>query len=208
MVQPLIDGRKAGESSPRQPVIAPDSARSVTLLKQVVGLSEGEIEGFGKDDIKLDGTPLSELSSEIVCDYRFGTNSQEYINGVDEVANEIGVGVELRGDLDWVKLITNTDIDHVGIRLRWGPLQRSHSNGDVSGVSISYQILIAPVGGAYEEVLVTTLSDKTSDSYERYHEFKLPSSDDGWMVKVIRITPSAQSSLVSDKCMFKHTLKL
>ena len=111
MIQPLIDGRKAGESSPRQPVIAPDSARSVTLLKQVVGLSEGEIEGFGKNDIKLDGTPLSELSSEIVCDYRFGTNSQEYINGVDEVANEIGVGVELRGDLDWVKLITNTEID-------------------------------------------------------------------------------------------------
>ena len=199
MVQPLIDGRKAGESSPRQPVIAPDSARSVTLLKQVVGLSEGEIEGFGKNDIKLDGTPLSELSSEIVCDYRFGTNSQEYINGVDEVANEIGVGVELRGDLDWVKLITNTDIDHVGIRLRWGPLQTSHSNGDVSGVSISYQILIAPVGGTYEAVLVTTLSDKTSDSYERYHEFKLPPSDDGWMVKVVRTTPSVQSSLVSDK---------
>lgn len=199
MVQPIIDGRKAGEGSPRQPVIAPDSARSVTLLKQVVGLSEGEIEGFGKDDIKLDGTPLSELSSEIICDYRFGTNSQEYINGVDEVANEIGVGVELRGDLDWVKLITNTDIDHVGIRLRWGPLQTSHTNGDVSGVSISYQILIAPVGGAYEEVLVTTLSDKTSDSYERYHEFKLPLSDNGWMIKVVRTTPSAQSTLVSDK---------
>ena len=195
----MIDGQKAGSGSARQPVIAPDSASSVTKLKIAVGLSEGEIEGFTRADIKLDGTPLTELPPDIVCDYRFGTNDQDYIPGIDEVANEIGVGVELRSDADWVKLITNQDIDHVGIRLRWGPLQTSHSNGDVTGVSIIYEIYIAPVGGSYERVLSTTLSDKTSDSYERYHEFKLPESDSGWMVRVVRVTPSAQSSLVSDK---------
>lgn len=197
MARNLIDGQKAGSGSPRQPVIAPDSASSITKLKMAVGLSEGEIEGFGRADIKLDGTPLSELSSDIICDYRFGTNNQEYINGVDEVANEIGVGVEL--SRDWVKLITNSDIDHIGIRLRWPPLQTSHTNGDVSGVSITYEIHIAAVGGQYERVLATTLSDKTSDSYERYHEFKLPESDNGWMVKVVRVTPSSQSSTISDK---------
>lgn len=199
MAQQKIDGQKAGSGSTRQPEIAPDSASSVTKLKMAVGLSEGEIEGFTRADVKLDGTPLTELSSDIVCDYRFGTNDQEYIPGIDEVANEIGVGVELRGDSDWVKLITNQDIDHVGIRLRWGPLQTSHSNGDITGVSITYEVHIAPVGGSYERVLSATLSDKTSDSYERYHEFKLPESDSGWMVRVARLTPSAQSSLVSDK---------
>lgn len=199
MAQQKIDGQKAGSGSTRQPEIAPDSASSVTKLKMAVGLSEGEIEGFTRADVKLDGTPLTELSSDIVCDYRFGTNDQEYIPGIDEVANEIGVGVELRGDSDWVKLITNQDIDHVGIRLRWGPLQTSHSNGDITGVSIKYEVHIAAVGGSYERVLSTTLSDKTSDSYERYHEFKLPESDSGWMVRVSRLTPSAQSSLVSDK---------
>ena len=199
MAQQKIDGQKAGSGSSRQPVIAPDSASSVTKLKMAVGLSEGEIEGFTRADVKLDGTPLTELSSDIICDYRFGTNDQEYIPGIDEVANEIGVGVELRGDSDWVKLITNKDIDHVGIRLRWGPLQTSHSNGDITGVSITYEVHIAAVGGSYERVLYTTLSDKTSDSYERYHEFKLPESDSGWMVRVVRLTPSAQSSLVSDK---------
>ena len=149
MARNLIDGQKAGSKSQRQPVIAPDSASSITKLKMTVGLSEGEIEGFERADIKLDGTPLTALSDDIVCDYRFGTNNQEYINGVDEVANEIGVGVELTGDTDWVKLITNPDIDHVGIRLRWGPLQTSHTNGDVSGVSITYEIHIAPVGRSY-----------------------------------------------------------
>ena len=199
MARNLIDGQKAGSKSQRQPVIAPDSASSITKLKMTVGLSEGEIEGFGRADIKLDGTPLTSLSDDIICDYRFGTNDQEYINGVDEVANEIGVGVELTGSADWVKLISNPDIDHLGIRLRWGPLQTSHTNGDVSGVSITYEIHIAPVGGSYERVLATTLSDKTSDSYERYHEFKLPVSDNGWMVKVVRVTPSSQSPLISDK---------
>ncbi|MEG1232214.1 MAG: phage tail protein [Acinetobacter sp.] len=199
MVQSIIDGQKSGKGSARQPEIAPDSARSVTKLKQVIGLTEGEIKGFSKNDIKLDGTPLSALSSEIICDYRFGTVGQEYIPGVDEVANEIGVGVELRGDLDWVKLITNTDIDHVGVRLRWGPLQTSHSNGDVTGVFIHYTVSIAPVNGSYVEVLDATISDKTSDSYERYHEFKLPPSEDGWMIKVSRLTMGAQSTLVSDK---------
>lgn len=199
MVRTIIDGQKAGEGSAKQPEIAPDSARSVTKLKQVIGLSEGEIGGFDKSDIKLENTPLSELSPEIICSYRFGTLNQEYIEGVDEVANEIGVGVELRGDLDWIKQITNTDIDHVGIRLRWGPLQTNHTNGDITGVFIAYEIQIAPVNGSYEKVLSGSISDKTSDSYERYHEFKLPESSEGWMIKVIRLTQSAESSLISDK---------
>ena len=76
MARNLIDGQKAGSGSPRQPVIAPDSASSITKLKIVVGLSEGEIEGFGRADIKLDGTPLTVLSNDIICDYRFGTNDQ------------------------------------------------------------------------------------------------------------------------------------
>lgn len=199
MSEESIVGAKAGGGEQRKPNIAPDSARSVTRLQQVVGLSEGEIKGFGINNIKLDGTPLSALSTGIKCDYRFGSSNQTSIDGVDEVANEMGVGVELRSDREWIKAITNTNLDALGLRLRWSPLVTNHENGDRTGVRIVYKVYIAPASGSYSLVLDGLIDDKTTDSYERYHEFKLPPSDNGWMIRVVRETENSESSLITDK---------
>lgn len=199
MSEESIVGAKAGGGEQRKPNIAPDSARSVTRLQQVIGLSEGEIKGFGTNNIKLDGTPLSALSTSIKCDYRFGSSNQTSIDGVDEVANEIGVSVELRSDREWTKAITNTSLDALGLRLRWSPLVTNNENGDRTGVRIVYKVYIAPASGSYALVLDGLIDDKTADSYERYHEFKLPPSNNGWMIRVVRETPNSESSLITDK---------
>ena len=56
----MIKGAKAGQQQQRQPVIAKDSAASISYLKILYGLSEGEISGLadGAKSIYLDDTPL------------------------------------------------------------------------------------------------------------------------------------------------------
>lgn len=195
----LVNGEKAGSKSAAQPKIASDSAKSLTEVDMTIGLTEGEIDGFERSDITLDGTPLTALSNEIICDYRFGTNNQTHIDGLDDVSNEVQVGVEIKDVQPWVKAITNTSLDALLIRLSWSALRTQHSNGDVDGATVSYRIELAKVGESYATVLDAVVSDKTSDDYQRTHEVTLPPSENGWMVRVVRTSPNSTSDLVSDK---------
>ena len=195
----FVEGKKAGDKASAQPVISPDSAKSTTAVDMVIGLAEGEIEGFSRSDISLDGTPLTALSSSIICDYRFGTNDQTHIDGLDDVSNEIQVGVELKATQPWVKQIANQNLDAIGFRLSWAALRTQSLSGDISGATVKYKIEIAPIGQAYSTVLEAVVSDKTSSDYQRYHEIPLPKSTTGWLLRVSRVTPDSTSELVSDK---------
>ncbi len=99
----MIKGAKAGQQQQRQPVIAKDSAASISYLKILYGLSEGEISGLanGAKSIYLDDTPLLDDSGNpnfkddngnlaVTWDFRTGTNDQEYI----KVAPHTGAWIE------------------------------------------------------------------------------------------------------------------
>lgn len=201
----VVQGAKSGSSKTRTPVIAQDSAQSKTYIKLQYGLSEGEIEGLvdGAKSIYLDDTPILDASGNanfdgVTWDFRSGTNDQTYMEGFPEVSNDTDVNVELKTSA-WVHSISNTQIDAVRVRLRWGALRTTNaSNGDVTGVTIKYAIDISTDGGAYVEMLNTQISDKTSANYERSHRIDLPQAQSGWNIRVRRITPPAQSDYVTD----------
>ena len=55
-----VSGAKGGESTPREPYKAPDSALSISYANLLYFLSEGPIVGpvNGLESVKLDGTPM------------------------------------------------------------------------------------------------------------------------------------------------------
>lgn len=203
----VIKGAKAGESKARKAVIAPDSAQSKTYIKILHGLSEGEVEGLanGLQSVYLEDTPLQNLDggsnfSNITSDFRHGTNDQTYIEGFPDISSEVGIGVELKSDTPWVRAISNTDLDAVNIRFKWGALRETNAeNGDVNGYTIQYAIDLQTSGGTWTEVLNTRISDKTSTNYERSHRIDLPKSDTGWTIRARRLTPNSTSEYISDK---------
>ncbi|WP_314295933.1 phage tail protein [Acinetobacter schindleri] len=203
----VIKGAKAGEKKPRQPKIAPDSAQSKTYIKILYGLSEGEVEGLanGLQSVYLEETPLQNPDGgwnfeDVQADFRHGTNDQTYIEGFPDISSESAVGVELKSDAPWIRAVSNTDLDALNIRFKWGPLrQQNAKNGDVNGYTIKYAIDLQTDGGTWTEVLNTQISDKTSANYERSHRIDLPESDTGWTVRVRRITPNSTSEYISDK---------
>lgn len=203
----VIKGAKAGEKKARQPVIAPDSAQSVTRAKIQYGLSEGEVEGLasGLKSVYLDDTPLQNPDGgwnfeRVQADFRYGTNDQTHIEGFPDISSEVGIGVELKSDTPWVRAISNTDLDAVVIRFKWGALRQTNAeNGDVNGYTIQYAIDLQTDGGTWTEVLNTRISDKTSNDYKRQHRIDLPKSDTGWTIRVRRLTPNSTSEYISDK---------
>ena len=203
----VIKGAKAGEKKARQPKIAPDSAQSKTYIKILYGLSEGEVEGLanGLQSVYLEDTPLQNPDGgwnfeDVQADFRYGSNDQTHIEGFPDISSESAVGVELKSDAPWVRAISNTDLDALNIRFKWGPLrQQNAKNGDVNGYTIKYAIDLQTDGGTWTEVLNTQISDKTSANYERSHRIDLPKADTGWTVRVRRITPNSTSEYISDK---------
>ncbi|UBX51197.1 phage tail protein [Acinetobacter pseudolwoffii] len=203
----VIKGAKKGSGEARKAVIAPDSAQSKTYIKILYGLSEGEVEGLanGLQSVYLEETPLHNPNGgsnfqDIQFDFRHGTNDQTHIEGFPDISSETAINVELVSGTPWVRAISNTDLDAVRVRFKWGSLrQQNADNGDVNGITIQYAIDLQTDGGSWIEVLNTKISDKTSANYERSHRIDLPKADTGWTVRVRRLTPNSTSEYVSDK---------
>lgn len=203
----VIKGAKGGSKSQRQPKIANDTTASKTYARLQYGMSEGEVEGLanGFKSIFLDDTPVESDSGarnfqDVTLDFRSGTNDQTYMEGFESIASEAAVGVELKSDTPWVKGITNLNLDAVIVRVRFGALKKQDpSNGDVSGIVIDYSIEVQTDGGAWELMLDTKMSGKTSENYERTHRIGLPKANNNWLIRVTRKTPNSSSEYVSDK---------
>lgn len=201
-----VVGAKAGDK-PRQPNIAKDSVSSISTAKILYGLNDGEISGIvgGGKGIKLEDTPLLDEAGKenfkgVKWDFRAGTLDQEYIEGFPDISNETGVGVELKGGVDWIKAISNPVLSAVRIRLSWNGLRKQNiENGDVSGYKIDYAVDVKTGSGAYIEVLKTNINDKVTGKYERTHRIALPKSSSGWQIRVRRLTPNANLDNVQDK---------
>ncbi|MFJ3259644.1 DUF1983 domain-containing protein [Pseudomonas sp. NPDC086581] len=201
----LIQGAKGGSKSPKPPKIAPDSARSVAYAKLLYFLSEGEIVGpvDGMRSVKLDGTPLLNADGSsnfpgVSWDFRPGTQWQDHIAGFGEVNNEIAVGIELTDDAPWTRAAANPDLSALRLRLSWPALQQQKSNGDVTGYRIEYAIDLSTAGGAFREVLRAAVDDKVSSKYERCHRIDLPETDQGWKIRVRRLTKNQNNSMIAD----------
>ncbi len=198
---PQIHGAKGG-SKPHTPVEADDSVRSIAYAKMVLALGEGEFAG-GIDgrDIYLDGTPLIGENGEtafggVSWEVRYGTPDQPYIQGMPNVENEVGVGVEVEQPSPWVRSVSNLQLSAVRIRLSWPTLMETKDNGDRVGTKVAYAIELSTDGGPWEVVVNGRLNDKTTTKYERSHRVDLPPAEAGWQVRVRRITPDSTSTSV------------
>lgn len=199
-----LAGRKGGSSKPKQPSIARDSLQSVATAKLLLAVGEGEFaEGPSDQDIYLDNTPLMDASGNVnfpnvKWEWRSGSVDQDYIPGIPSVENETTVNVELRSDTPWVRSVTNTQLSAVRLRFAWPALQKQESSGDVNGYRIEYAVDVSTDGGAYQQVLLDAVDGKTTSRYERSQRIDLPAATTGWQVRVRRITPNQNSSLIAD----------
>lgn len=204
MANNIIKGRKGGGSKQRTPTEQPDDLQSVAKAKILLALGEGEFAGglTGKD-IYLDGTPLenadgSQNFSGVSWEFRPGTQAQTYIQGIPGTENEISVGAEVSSKTAWTHTFTNTQLSAVRVRLKWPSLMKQEDDGDVVGNTVKYAIDLQTDGGAWQTVLETTVTGKTTSGYERSHRIDLPHAGSTWTLRLRKISPDANSVKVGD----------
>ncbi|EIX9093789.1 DUF1983 domain-containing protein [Klebsiella pneumoniae subsp. pneumoniae] len=204
MANNIIKGRKGGGSKQRTPTEQPDDLQSVAKAKILLALGEGEFAGglTGKD-IYLDGTPLenadgSQNFSGVSWEFRPGTQAQTYIQGIPGTENEISVGTEVSSKTAWTHTFTNTQLSAVRVRLKWPSLMKQEDDGDVVGNTVKYAIDLQTDGGAWQTVLETAVSGKTTTGYERSHRIDLPQAGSTWTLRLRKISPDANSVKTGD----------
>ncbi|EPH0514745.1 phage tail protein [Enterobacter kobei] len=178
--------------------------QSVAKAKILVALGEGEFAGqlTGKD-IYLDGTALensdgSQNFSGVTWEFRTGTQAQKYIQGIPGTENEISVGTEVSSATAWTRTFTNTQLSAVRLRLKWPSLFKQEDDGDLVGYSVNYAIDLQTDGGAWQTVLNTSVTGKTTSGYERSHRIDLPQAGSTWTIRLRKITSDANSAKIGD----------
>ena len=199
-----IKGRKGGSSSSRTPVEQPDDLQSIAKAKLLIALGEGEFGGgLTGQSIFLDGTPLlnsdgSSNFSGVAWEFRAGTQAQSYIQGLPGTENEITVGTEVKSTVAWTHTFTNTQLSAIRLRLKWPSLFQQKDDGDLVGYSINYTIEIQTDGGAFQTVVNTAVTGKTTSGYERSHRIDLPKAGSTWTIRLRKTTADANSAKIGD----------
>lgn len=196
-------GRVAKES--------PDSLHSTQYARILdligIGPTGGPFSGEenGLQDVFLNGTPIQNADgswnfSGVEAHYRLGTQNQDPIPGFPAAENTIAVGVELKAATPWTQLITNPDLSAVRLTLSTDRLTTQNTkNGDLNGGSIEYAIDLAIDGGAFAEVLRTSMTGKSTQRYTRTHRIDLPPRATFWSLRVRRLTADSTSSAVANR---------
>lgn len=199
-----IKGRKGGSSKTRTPTEQPDDLQSVAKAKILIALGEGEFAGqlTGKD-IYLDGTPIENSDGSknfggVAWEFRPGTQAQKYIQGIPGTENEINVGTAISSSTAWTHTFTNTQLSAIRLRLKWPSLFRQEDDGDLVGYSINYAIDLQTDGGAWQTVINTRVTGKTTSGYERSHRIALSQAGTTWTIRLRKITSDANSAKIGD----------
>ncbi|MDI3274884.1 phage tail protein [Pseudomonas sp. AL03] len=199
-----VAGSKGGTAKQKQPSIASNSVPSIATTRIVYLWSWGPIVGLvnGLRSLKLDGTPVQAEDGTfnfpgVKWQFRSGELNQSRLEGISEASNEISVNQELISTTPWLHTISNALIDAVRIRLAWPTLQSQDASGNLNGVRIEYAVEVSTDNGPYLQVLSSFVDRKNVTKYERSHRIELPAGS-RWTIRVRRLTPEANSSLVQD----------
>ncbi|WP_024640954.1 phage tail protein [Pseudomonas syringae] len=199
-----IRGSKGGEATQKQPTIALNSTASIATARIVYLWSWGPIVGpvDGLRSVKLDGTPLVAEDGTVnfpgvKWQFRNGELNQQRLEGIAESSNEVDVNQQLLSTTPYLRTVNNPVLDALRIRFSWPQLQSQDQNGNINGVRIDYAIDLATDGGPFVQILADYVDRKNVTKYERSHRINLPAGS-RWTMRVRRITPEANSSLIQD----------
>ncbi|KIQ36435.1 phage tail protein [Pseudomonas viridiflava] len=199
-----LAGAKGGEAKQKQPTIAENGTPSLATARIVYLWSWGPIVGpvDGLRSVKLDGTPLVAEDGTVnypgvKWQFRNGELNQTRLEGIAESSNEVDVNHQLLSTTPYLRTVSNLVLDALRVRLSWPQLQSQDQSGNVNGVRIDYVIDIATDGGPFVQVLASFVDRKNVTKYERSHRLDLPAGS-RWTMRVRRITPEANSSMVQD----------
>lgn len=195
-----IYGSKGGSSKQHQPVEQEDNLISLNKVKVLLAVADGEVEGtISAKDIYLADVPIQNDNGTynyegVTYDFRPGTQSQDYIAGMDGASSEVQVSREIKNDTPYIIAVNNTQLSAIRVKLYWARLIKQEDNGDLNGTTCEYAIDLSVNGGAYTEYTRGVANGKTTSGYDRSIRVNLPAEFESALVRIRKITADSESS--------------
>jgi predicted phage tail protein len=195
-------GKGGGGSSSRSPQESPDSLRSTQSARVINLVCEGQcygIVGWGQG-IYVDDTPLQNPDGTwnfvgAAFDWRGGEPDQPPIPGFSSTESETTVGVTVTVSGPVVRSVTNPNINAIRVTIGVPSLSWTDTGtGDVTGTTIQLAIDIQKDSGGFQEMIVDTISGKTTSRYQKSYRMNLArfgATGGTYDVRVRRLTPDS-----------------
>ena len=198
-------GGKGGKGKQHTPTEEATSLFSTSYAKIVDLISEGEIYGLkdGLKSIYVENTPLQNADGSfnfqnVSIFPRVGTQTQDYIPGFDDVANEVVVGVTVNQATPIVRTITNPSVNAARVTITVPTLQEIQNNGDITGSAFRVVIYVQYNGGGYSQVVNDVVSGRTNQQYQRQYLINFTSTAFPIDIKVERNNPDSGSARITN----------
>lgn len=149
---------------------APNTLHSVSTMRLVDVLCEGQIEGLanGNRSVFIDGTSVQAADGTqniqgAHVDLRTGTQNQSAVRAARHGGTQTDTrfNIEVRHGAPVIRTISNTDTDRARVTLRFPNLTHRLNDGRIVGIVISYTIQSRPSSGGTWRGSTYGLNDKT-----------------------------------------------
>lgn len=201
----VVKGSKGGSAKPHTPREMEDNLISINKIKVLLAVSDGETDAnITLKDIYLNDVPVVAPNGTVNYEgvnfeYRPGTQTQDYIKGMEDAAAEVTIQRTLTTDNPYIINVTNKTISAIRLKMLMPRGVMTKENGDMVGVSVQYAVDLAVDGGAFAEVMRDTISGKTMNGYDRSRRVNLPSFNNQVLLRVRRITADSTDAKVVDE---------
>lgn len=195
-----IYGSKGGSQKQHQPVEQPDNLVSINKVKVLLAVADGEVDSeFSLKDLYLADVPVQNQNGTfnyegVTAQFRPGTQSQDYIAGLDGANSEVQVSREITNSTPYIIAVNNDQLSAIRVKLFWPRLIKQEDNGDLNGTTCEYAIDLSVDGGTYQEYTRGVANGKTTSGYDRSIRVNLPAEFTNALVRIRKITADSESS--------------
>jgi len=186
-----------------------ETARYVHVISEGVCVGPYDQANPGKS-IYFDGTPLMNPGgtlnyNNVSVAIRYGTATQTYVPGFNDVENEIAINTEVKYAAPITHTTTSANVDAALVTVQFpNGLQKVDDNGNPAAetVSISFYTKLT-TASSWTLARAEVITGVAESGYEAQYRLTRPSGAGTWDIQMVRVTPDTTTpNTVADKTVF------
>jgi len=146
---------------------------------------------------------------DVGFDFRLGTSSQTFIDGISNIETETVIGTTVTTSSPVTHTVSSSDINAVRVTLRFPSMQKFEDDGDINGVEVNLLIKTIENDGTTTTVIDDTVKGRSTNAYFRDYIVKLKSTTSFPVaIRVERVTADSTDATLVNAFQFNQATNI
>lgn len=146
---------------------------------------------------------------DVGCEFRTGTASQTFINGIKNIETEIPISTTVTTGTPVTHTVSQSNINAVRVTLRFPTMQKFEDNGDINGVEVNLLVKTIENDGTTTEVINDTVKGRSTNAYFRDYLINLKSTTSfPVQIRVERVTADSTETNLQNAFAFSSATNI